>query len=137
MAATAATTKITARAAVASWTLFFRARDVDRQRAVGQFGTVHGGNSFLRFFGRGHGDEGEATRTSAHPVHHEVGFHDGAVGRKCLLQLIFGCVEGKISNKQFRAHLEDLLFKPAAFRGPFPNAGFQIITEQGSPEDFP
>ena len=137
MAATAAAAKFTARAAVASRTLLFRARDIDRQGAVGQLGTIHGRNGFLRFLGRGHRDEGKAAGTAAHPVHHEVGFHDCAMGRKRLLQLIFGCVEGKISNKQFRAHLDDLLFKLAAFRGPFPNAGFQIITEQGSPEDFP
>jgi hypothetical protein len=59
------------------------------------------------------------------------------VGGKCLLNFIFRRVEGKISHKQFRAHFDDLLFKLAAFRGPFPTAGFQIITERGSPEDFP
>jgi hypothetical protein len=136
---TTATTaaKVASRTAVTPGTLFFRARDVDRQSTITKRGAVHGRNGFLRFLGCGHGNEGKTTRTAAHPVHHEVGFDHCAVGGKCFLQFIFRCVEGEVPYKQFGAHFDDLVFKSAAFRGLFPTAGFQIITEPSSPEDFP
>ena len=105
--------------------------------AVAERRAVHGRNRLLRFLGRGHGDEGKAARAATHPVHHEVGFDDRAMGGERLLQVVFGGVEGKISYKQFRAHFDDLLFKTNCFSGLFPTAGFQIITEPGSLEDFP
>jgi hypothetical protein len=54
-----------------------------------------------------------------------------------LVNLVFSGVEGKISNKQFSAHFMSRCSRPTAFLGLFPNAGFQIITEPRSPEDFP
>ena len=36
---------------------------------------------------------------------HQIGFDHGAVGGKGVLQVIFGGVEGKISDKQFIAHV--------------------------------
>src|SRR5579859_78711 len=103
--ATAAAAKFTARAAVTPGTLLFRARDVHRESPVAERCAVHGRNRLLRFLGRGHGDKGKAAGAAAHPVHHQVGFDDRAVGGERLLQVIFGRVEGKISYKQFRTHL--------------------------------
>jgi hypothetical protein len=52
------------------------------------------------------------------------------VGSEHILELILGSVEGKISNKQFRAHddFTILLLTDSPFEL-FPTIGFQIITE--------
>ena len=58
------------------------------------------------------------------------------MGREEVLELVLGCVEGKVSNKQFRTH-DDFAFRFTALSRPFPTIGFQIITETGSTEDLP
>jgi hypothetical protein len=55
-------------------------------------------------FGRFHGDEGEATGLPAHAIHHQVDPGNSAVGGECVFDVVFSGVEGKVSNKQFRAH---------------------------------
>ena len=44
-------------------------------------------------------------RPAGGPVHHQVGFSDRAVGGERILQIVFGGVEGKVSNKQFTTHV--------------------------------
>jgi len=99
------TTRTTTATTAAGRTLFARTGDVDCEGATIELLTVQRVNRFLRFFGAAHGDETETARTAAHAVHHQVGFHDGAVGGERVLEFVFGGVEGKISDKQFCAHV--------------------------------
>jgi hypothetical protein len=103
--AAAAAAEFTTTAAAARRTFFARTRDVDGEGAAIEFLAVHRGNRLLCFLGRSHRDEREPARTAAYAVHHQVGFHDCAVRREGVLQIVFGCFEGKISNKQFCAHV--------------------------------
>jgi len=61
-------------------------------------------------------DERESTRTTRGTVHHQVGFHDRAVGPKGLLQVVLSGVEGKISYEQFVIHV--MCFYPDLLRFP-------------------
>jgi hypothetical protein len=55
-----------------------------------------------------------------------------------VLEVVFSCVEGKISHVQFSIHLVSDYFRSACwFPELFPEVGFQIITEPSSPEDSP
>jgi hypothetical protein len=54
-----------------------------------------------------------------------------------VIQVVFGGVEGKISNKQFVAHVMFDCPTNSALTRLFPGIGFQIITEPSSPEDSP
>ena len=102
----AAAAKFTTRTATAAACAFFaRARDVYRESAPIQLLAVHGFDGLLGFFGRTHGDEGEAARAAAHSIHHQVGFNDRAVRREGVLQIVFSGVEGKVSYEQFRTHV--------------------------------
>src|SRR3954468_19016820 len=56
---------------------------------------------------------------------------------KCVLEVIFCGVEGKISHKQFRTHAIPLLSTNLALFRLIPTIGFKIITEPSSPEDSP
>ena len=60
--------------------------------------------AFWASSGVAHRDEAESAGTAGHAVHHQVGFDDRAVGGKGVLQMVFGDVEGKISNKYFIIH---------------------------------
>ena len=111
--------------------------DVDREITSVQGRAVQGVDRLLRLFRRAHGDEAKPARLTAHAVHHQVGFDDCSVGRKCVLQVVFGGVEGKISNKQFIAQVIWYCPTYAVFTRLFPTIGFQIITETSSLEDFP
>ena len=62
-------------------------------------------NRLLGFFRSAHGDEGKATGTTRHAVHHDVGLHDGAATGKRILKIVFCGFEGEISDKQLRAHV--------------------------------
>ena len=101
------TTRSTATAAApaAGRTIFTRTSHVDRKGATVELVTVQSVNGFLRFVGAAHGDETETARTAAHAVHHQVSFHNGAVCGKRVGKIVFSGVEGKISNKQFCAHV--------------------------------
>src|SRR6185312_1243564 len=138
VATAAAAAEFTATAATTdAWAFFTRAGNVDRQRTAVQLLAVHGVNGLLCFFGRTHGDERKAAGAATHAVHHQVGFNDRAVCGKCVLKIVLGGVEGKISYKQFRTHVMSYCPKlTLALSRLFPTAGFQIITELSSLEDF-
>jgi hypothetical protein len=132
---TAAAASITA--AASAGTIFARTRLVDSegtavkavavQRLHGSIGT------FLIF----HGHKGESARTPGELIHDHIDFENGAMGGKHILKLVFGCVEGKISHKQFRTHDDYLIFDYPLPYQLFPTVGFQIITEARSTEDPP
>src|SRR5207248_3968525 len=95
-AAVAAATSTATTATAAARTFFPRPRNIDRQCAPAQFLAIQSVNGLLGLFRAAHGDEAETPRTSGRPVHHEVGFHDRAMLRKGILQVVFSDVEGKI-----------------------------------------
>ena len=100
----ASPTTATAAATATTRTFFTRAGDVDREGATVHFLAVQGFNGSLRLIGRTHRDEAETARTTAQAIHHQVGFHDRAVRREGVVQVILCSVEGKVSYKQFVAH---------------------------------
>src|SRR6266568_5143381 len=134
--ATSAAKFATATAASAR-TLFARASDVDGEGAAVQLRAIQGVDGLLRLFGRAHRDEAEPTRFTRHAVHHQVGLDDRPVRREGVLEIVFGGVEGKISNKQFCTHVMFYCATNAAFTRLFPTIGFQIVTETSSLEDLP
>src|SRR5471032_1151332 len=89
----------TTTAATAGRTFFTRLANIDGEGEAIQLRAVQGGDGFLSFFRRAHGDETETTRTAAHAVHHQVGFRDRSVRRKGVVQVVFSGIEGKISHK--------------------------------------
>src|SRR6266568_8897387 len=133
--ATSAAKFATATAASAR-TLFARASDVDGEGAAVQLRAIQGVDGLLRLFRRAHRDEAEPTRFTRYAVHQQVGLDDRAVGREGVLEIVFGGVEGKVSNKQFCTHVMFYCATNAAFTRLFPTIGFQIVTETSSPEDF-
>ena len=84
-------------AGAAAGSFLFRARFVHGQVATVQRAAVEGIDGGLGFLGRSHGDESKPARPTGGAVGHEVGFDDGAVGRKGVLQIVFGGIEGKVS----------------------------------------
>jgi hypothetical protein len=104
-------------ATAAARAFFTRTSNVYSQGPAIQAGAIHGSHGFLRFFIAAHGDEGKSAWPPCGAVHHEVGFHDGAVRGKGVLKIVFGCVEGKISDKQLIIHsmmLVSLEYAPAS-----------------------
>jgi len=102
--ATATATPTTVAAATATGTFFTRARFVDGQRAAINALAVEGLNSSVSAFFVFHRDKGETARAAAEFVHDQIDFENSAVRGEHILKLVFGSVEGKISNKQFRTH---------------------------------
>src|SRR5262245_15615789 len=124
VAATATTTAtppasaapIAASAAPASaWTLFARASQVHRQCATAKILSIHGGDGFLCFLRRAHRDECKPPGPTGCPIHHQIGLYYSPVRCKCILQVVFRRVEGKIPNEQFCAHLISVLSRTALF----------------------
>jgi hypothetical protein len=105
LATTTATTTVAAAAATATGTLFTRTGHVDREVTATDVLAVQTADGRLGGLVRVHGDEGEAAGLAGHAIHHEVDFHDGAVGGKRVLEIILGGVEGKIPYKQFVVHV--------------------------------
>jgi hypothetical protein len=107
-AATAISTTATAaaaRSATAPTTaLFTRAGDVHCEGAIIQLGAIQAFHSFLRFLFGGHRNETETAGAAGHTISHKIGFQNCAVLGKSILKLVFGDVEGKISDKQFVIH---------------------------------
>src|SRR6266516_3615492 len=140
-AATAATSAAifatTAASTASARTLFAWASDVDGEGAAVQLRAIQGVDGLLRLFRRAHRDEAESTRFARYAVHQQVGLDDRAMRREVVLEIVFGGVEGKISNKQFCTHVLFYCATNAAFTRLFPTIGFQIVTETSSPEDFP
>src|SRR6266404_6300532 len=103
--ATVPATVLTAAAATAGRTLFARPGDVDGEGASVNGFAIHRLDGLLRLLGRAHGDETEPARTAGGPVGHQVGFGDRAVGGEGILQVVFGGVEGNVSDEQFITHV--------------------------------
>ncbi len=108
--ATVAAATSTATTATAARTFLTGPRNINRQGAPAQFLAIESVNGLLGLFRAAHGDEAETPRTSGRPVHHEVGFHDCAMCREGILQVVFSDVEGKIPDKQFSTHLIYFLY---------------------------
>ena len=130
-----------ARAAVFALTaaaLFARPGDIDGQSAAVNLLAVERADRRLRFIGRAHSDETETARTTSGAIRHQIGFEHGPMGRKRVLKIILGGIEGKISNKQFIiTHICDVLLRRTLGSKLFPTFGFRIITELSSLEDLP
>jgi len=135
-AATVSTTTTAATAAARTRTFFTRARFIHRQCPTVHFLAIQGLDSGIGAFLGIHGYKSETARAAAEFVHDDIYFENSAMGREEVLELVLGCVEGKVSNKQFRTH-DDFAFRFTALSRPFPTIGFQIITETGSTEDLP
>jgi hypothetical protein len=129
----ATTTAVTA----AATALFTRLGNVYGQGPTIKVSAVQSRNRLLCFLCGAHGYESKAASATGHAIHHEAGFDYSAVRGKCVLKVIFGGVEGKVSDKQFIiTHSYDVLqIKPCSKL--FPTTGFRIITELSSPEDLP
>ena len=100
-----ATTETTAATTTTRRTFLAWAGDIDGQRTAIHFGTVEGLDGRLGFLRCAHGDEPKAARAAGHAIHHQVGFNDGAMGGKCVLEVVLSGFEGKISHKQLGVHL--------------------------------
>src|SRR6185503_2082258 len=96
---TAAAAVFTATATTAS-ALFARLGHVDGQSAAVHFPAVQGFNGLVGFLDGAHGDKSKTARTSGFPVHHQVGFSDRAMRGERVIQVVFGGVEGKVSDIQ-------------------------------------
>jgi hypothetical protein len=59
------------------------------------------------------------------------------VRRKRVLKIVFGCVEGKISDKQFIIHYVMFYLDGPWLPRVFPTIGLRIINEPSSSEDLP
>ena len=134
---TATTTVFTTTATSAARTFFARLGDVDREGATVNFLAVQGRDGLLGFFGGAHGHETKAAGAIGHAIHHQVRFRDRAMRGERVLQIVFRGVEGKISDKQFIAHVMFAVRLTVTFDRLFPNIGSQIITERSSLEDLP
>lgn len=91
----------TTTAAIIARALPLRPGRIDGQSASIDGTAVECLDGFLRLFIGAHGHKSEAARTAGSPVHHQIGFNDGAVSCEHILQVIFGGFEGEISNVKF------------------------------------
>ena len=98
--ATAATITTAATRALFAWF-----SDVHREGAAMQFPAIQGFDGFLRFIARTHGHKTKAAGAIGHAIHHQVSFGDRAMRGERVLQVVFGGIEGKISDKQFITHV--------------------------------
>jgi len=92
-------------AAAATGAFFARLGCVNGEGAAVHVRAVQCADGFSGLLIGAHRDEGKAAWTARGAIHHEVGFKHGAVRRESVLQIIFGGVEGKVSDKQFIIHL--------------------------------
>jgi hypothetical protein len=81
--------------------LFARFGDVDPQGAIVETFAIERVHRGSRLFLGAHRNESESARTAAFAIHHQIGFEYSAVSGKGILEIVFGCVEGKISDEQF------------------------------------
>jgi hypothetical protein len=125
---TAAATATAVAAATAARTFFARARFIHRQGSAIETFAIERLNCGICILFIFHGDKGETAGAAAEFVHNQIHFQNVAMGGEHILKLVFGGVEGKISNKQFCTH-DDLLFLTDSPFELFPTVGFQIITE--------
>jgi hypothetical protein len=137
-AAATATTAIPA-AATSTRPFFTSASEINSEITAVQISAIHGTYGFLGFFLCAHGNERESARPAGGAIGHEIGFEDGAVRGKSILEIVFGGVEGEISNKQFIIHAVVYFFFSRIARGfrEWARIGFRIITEHCSRDDLP
>src|SRR4029079_1492734 len=103
--ATAATVVATSATTAAAGTFFAGPGDIHREGATIQFLAVQAVDGLLGFLGGTHGNETKAAGAIGRAIHHQVGFSDRAKRGERVLQVVFCRVEGKVSNKQFAAHI--------------------------------
>src|SRR5262249_12184647 len=90
----------------ATWRAFFaRPSDIDSQITSVQRSTVQSADGLLGFFGSAHRDESKPAWPARRAVHHQVGFENGSVRSERVLEIVLSGIEGKISYKQFIAHV--------------------------------
>jgi hypothetical protein len=97
-AAAAATVAAAGTAAAAAGTLFAGTGFVDGEITALDVLAVDLRDGSLGAFRGGHGHEGEAAGTVGGTIHHEVDFGDGTAGGEKVLQVVFGCVKGKVPD---------------------------------------
>ncbi len=88
-ASTAARAAVAASAATTPGPLFPGPGDVNGQGATSHIFAIQPVDGFLRLFRCAHGHEGETSRASGHPVGDEIGFDNGSVGGKGILEVVF------------------------------------------------
>jgi len=104
-AAAAELTTFAATAAATRSALFARSGEVDSQSASIDGFAIHTFDGFGSLFRCAHGDEAKTAWAAGRSIHHQVSLSHGAKLGKCVLQVVFGSFEGKISNKQFIIHV--------------------------------
>jgi hypothetical protein len=93
------TAPVAAATTAASRTLGLRTRLVYINRPTAELAAIQSGNRLLAFFCVGHLYETKATRTPGLTVRQNAYAIHLPVGLEQLAQLIFGCVEAEIANK--------------------------------------
>src|SRR5262245_2315157 len=91
--------------ATATWPVRLGPSLVHREVASIESGSIKSFNGFLRLLGGAHCYESKTTRTTAHAIGHQVGFDNGTMRGKRVLQVVFSGIEGKISYKYFCVHV--------------------------------
>jgi hypothetical protein len=102
--ATATATAATVAAAGTRRAFFTGTGFVDGQIASSNVLALEGLNGCIRAFFGLHGDKREAAWAAAEFVHDQIDGGHGTVGRKEILEIVFGGVEGEVSYEQFSAH---------------------------------
>jgi hypothetical protein len=125
-ATTTAAIATSAATAAAAAVFFTRTCFVDSQGAALNFLAGQSRDSCLGGFRRAHADEREPARTSGHAVCDEVDLGDRSMLSEEVLQVVFSCVEGKISHVQFSIHfVSDKIRSACWFPELFPESGFK------------
>jgi hypothetical protein len=83
---------------------FASAGDVYSQVAPVHVGAIQSADGFLGLFLGAHRNKSEPARPAGGAIHHQVRFENGAVRGESVLEIVFGGVEGEISDKQFIIH---------------------------------
>jgi len=123
---TAAIATSAATAATAATVFFTRTCFIDSQGAALNFLAGQSRDSCLGGFRRAHGDEREPARTSGHAVCDEIDLGNRSMLSEEVLQVVFSCVEGKISHVQFSIHfVSDKIRSACWFPELFPESGFK------------
>jgi hypothetical protein len=93
----------TARAATGA--IFARAGFIDGQGPVHEIATVEKADGLLGFFCGRHRHEAKAAGFAGEFILHQSGFGDRAGLGEMILKIVFGGIEGKISDVEFSGHI--------------------------------
>jgi hypothetical protein len=91
----------TAAAATTRAAIFTRAGFIDGEVAAGEGLAVGGFDRGGAFCGAAHGDKGKTAGAAGGVIGHKGDIRDRAVLGKEVFEVVFGCIEGKISYVQF------------------------------------